>query len=225
MIPFPESESRIELAGPAGALEAIVTPARSDGAASGVTIVCHPHSLQGGTMTNKVVHTIARARRDLGHHVVRFNFRGVGASAGEYDEGVGEQQDLAAVVLWARQACPALPVWIAGFSFGGYVAAGAVGTEQLGNIAHLLLVAPAVTRYAFDALTTFPCPLTVVYGDQDEVVESTAIGAWAEQVSSPVRVVLFEGAGHFFHGRLTELKSLLEQDFGRLSVAAAGNSA
>lgn len=223
MIPFPESESRIELAGPAGLLEAIATPARTD--ASGITVVCHPHSLQGGTMTNKVVHTIARARRDLGHHVVRFNFRGVGASAGEYDEGLGEQQDLAAVVEWVRAVCPELPVWIAGFSFGGYVAAAAVKSEGLGAIAHLLLVAPAVTRYPFNVLTQFPCPLTVVYGDQDEVVESSAIGTWAAQVSSPAHTLVFEGAGHFFHGRLTELKGAFEEDFRRLESTLGGGSA
>jgi len=210
---FSPGESPLVIDGPSGALQAIATcPQNADEGAGNVTIVCHPHSLMGGTMNNKVVHTMARARRDLGHRVVRFNFRGVEKSAGQYDDGIGEQDDLLAVIDWVRAERPDDRIWLAGFSFGSFVAASSCdrALERGDPIAHLLLIAPAVVNYEFDRLTEFGCPMAMIYGDADEVVDSTAIKRWSETVTSPIQVFCLPDAGHFFHGRLTEVKDIVQ---------------
>jgi alpha/beta superfamily hydrolase len=212
---FPETETPIVIQGPQGDLQAIATcPQNAEDGPGNVTIVCHPHSLMGGTMNNKVVHTVARARRDCGHRVVRFNFRGVEKSQGQYDDGIGEQGDLLAVIDWVRQVRPNDALWLAGFSFGSFVAASACSKviERGDPVPHLLLIAPAVVNYSFDALTRFDCPMTLIYGDEDEVVDSAEIRQWYERVESEKRVYCLSGAGHFFHGRLTEVKNILLED-------------
>lgn len=210
---FPPGESPLDIEGPLGALQAITTcPQNADDGAGNVTIVCHPHSLMGGTMNNKVVHTVARARRDLGHRVVRFNFRGVEKSEGQYDDGIGEQDDLLAVIDWVRAERPADRIWLAGFSFGSFVAASVCGRalERGDPIDHLLLIAPAVVNYRFDRLTEFGCPMGMIYGDEDEVVDSVEIQRWSETITSSAQVFCLPGAGHFFHGRLTEVKDIIQ---------------
>ena len=214
---FPEGESALIIPGPEGDLEALTTGPKSDPDGPGnVTIACHPHSLMGGTMNNKVVHTVARARRDMGHRVIRFNFRGVEKSQGAFANGVGEQEDLLAVIDWVRQVRPDDNIYLSGFSFGSYVAAaGCLRAVKRGDaIRHLLLIAPAVENFAFDILNRFPCPLSVVYGDADEVVSSEAMAQWAGNVQSPKQIYCLPGAGHFFHGRLTEVKSILSNEAG-----------
>ncbi|NPU92837.1 MAG: alpha/beta fold hydrolase [Gammaproteobacteria bacterium] len=214
MNPFPAEEQRIDLQGPAGVLQAIAAAPKDAGNGPGnVTIVCHPHSLMGGTMDNKVVHTVARARRDCGHRTVRFNFRGVAGSAGAFDHGMGESDDLLAVIDWVRQVRPEDRIWLAGFSFGSFVAARtcARAVERGDPIDHLLLIAPAVVNYDFGQLQQFPVPLQLIYGDADEVVDSQEIRHWSEGVQSRKSVHCLPGAGHFFHGRLTELKEILQQ--------------
>ena len=211
---FPQSETLFDISGPAGALQAVATcPQNAVEEGGNVTIVCHPHSLMGGTMNNKVVHTVARARRDLGHRVVRFNFRGVEKSEGEYDHGLGEQDDLLAVIDWVRSVRPDDRIWLAGFSFGSFVSASAClrAVERGDPIEHLLLIAPAVVNYAFDKLTAFPCPVAMIYGDADEVVDSSEIGSWFDTVQGQKKVFCLEGAGHFFHGRLTEVKQIIQE--------------
>ncbi|MBA55789.1 MAG: alpha/beta hydrolase [Pseudomonadales bacterium] len=211
---FPQGESPLFIDGPVGALQAVATcPQNAAESGGNVSIVCHPHSLMGGTMNNKVVHTVARARRDLGHRVVRFNFRGVEKSEGEYDHGLGEQEDLLAVIDWVRSVRPLDRIWLAGFSFGSFVSAAACGraTERGDPIDHLLLIAPAVVNYAFEKFIAFPCPMAMIYGDEDEVVDSTEIRRWYETVTGPKQVFCLEGAGHFFHGRLTEVKQIVQE--------------
>lgn len=210
---FPAEEQRIHLPGPAGVIEAIVAAPKPGGNEAGiVSIVCHPHSLMGGTMDNKVVHTVARARRDNGHRVVRFNFRGVAGSAGIFADGIGETEDLLAVIEWVRRVRPADRIWLAGFSFGSFVAARTCEQALAAGVPldHLLLIAPAVVNYDFAALQQFSVPLQLIYGDADEVVDPTEIQRWYEQVTSEKSVHCLEGAGHFFHGRLTELKTVLQ---------------
>ena len=217
---FPADEQRVDLAGPAGILKAIVASPKNAGNEPGiVTIVCHPHSLMGGTMDNKVVHTVARARRDCGQRTVRFNFRSVAGSAGEFDNGIGESDDLLSVIEWVRQVRPDDRIWLAGFSFGSFVAARTCGLalEQGHPIDHLLLIAPAVVNYGFDQLTRFPVPVHLIYGDADDVVDPLEIRAWVEQVAQPKTVHYLEGAGHFFHGRLTELKDIIQVETRRLA--------
>lgn len=188
--------------GPAGALEcAIDAP---EGAPRAVLVVCHPHSLYGGTLDNKVVQTIARAGLQLGCTAVRFNFRGVGGSEGSWDEGAGEIDDALAVVSAHRD--PALPLWLAGFSFGGYVAASAAGrlAGQGAPAAKLALVAPSTQKQAVPAV---PAGTLVIHGEADDVVPLAATLDWARPQALPVTVI--PGVGHFFHGQLGLLKSLL----------------
>jgi len=192
---------RLTIAGPAGALEALIEePAERRGSAFGV--VCHPHPLHGGTMDNKVVHTLARASHALGLPSVRFNFRGVGASAGHYAEGVGETADALAAVEFGRARWPGARPWLLGFSFGGVIAIRAA--EQAAPL-RLVAVAPAVDRLGPLPVTP-SCPWLIVQGDADEVIAPRAVFEWAAHLEPPATLVRLPSTGHFFHGRLTELK-------------------
>jgi uncharacterized protein len=188
---------RSTIAGPAGALECAVD---SPPEPRGVALVCHPHPQFGGTMDNKVVQTVARAFVQLGYRAVRFNTRGTGASEGAWDEGRGEVDDALAVVHAFRNA--ALPFALAGFSFGGYVAASVC--TRLEGVERLLLVAPAVSRFTVPPV---PPDTIVLQGETDDVVPLSAQLDWARPQSLPVTV--FPGTGHFFHGQLALLKNLI----------------
>lgn len=192
---------RRTVAGPVGQLQcAIDQPA---GEARGVMLVCHPHPLHGGTMDNKVVQTVARAALQCGMRSARFNFRGIGESAGAWDEGRGEVDDALAVIAALRDA--ALPLWIAGFSFGGYVASQAAARLPEGErAAGLVLVGPAARNFP---VADVPEDTLVIHGEQDDVVPLEATLDWARPQALPVVVV--PGVGHFFHGQLPLLKSLV----------------
>jgi alpha/beta superfamily hydrolase len=187
------------VAGPAGDLAcAIDVP---DAGARGLAVVCHPHPLHGGTMDNKVVVTLARAFVQRGWRTARFNFRGIGGSGGEWDEGRGEIDDVLAVIAALRTDDE--PLALAGFSFGAYVASHAA---RLTHPRHLVLVGPASQNF-----TVAPVPqgTLVVHGEADEVVPLAATLDWARPQARPVVVV--PGGGHFFHGQLALLKSLVLQ--------------
>jgi alpha/beta superfamily hydrolase len=192
---------RQSIAGPAGALEcAIDTPAEG---ARGTAVVCHPHPQHGGTMDNKVAQTLARALVQLGYRAVRFNVRGVGASQGAWDEGRGEVDDALAVVQAFRE--PGQPLVLAGFSFGGYVAAAA--SRRLtddAKAAQLVLIAPAVVNFP---VGTVPADTLVFHGEADDVVPLPAALDWARPQTLPITVL--PGVGHFFHGQLSLLKQLI----------------
>lgn len=189
--------------GPAGALEcALDAPA---GAPVGLAVVCHPHPLFGGTMDNKVVQTVARALLALGWSTVRFNFRGVGQSAGSWDDGRGEVEDALAVVAHHRQ--PSQPLLLAGFSFGGYVAAeAAMRLPEALRPQRLLLVGPSTEK---QQLPVVPEDTVVIHGESDEVVPLSATMAWAQPQS--LSVIVLPGVGHFFHGQLGWLKRVVTQ--------------
>lgn len=190
------------IGGPAGVLEAVLEePQVSQPAAFGV--VCHPHPLHGGTMHNKVVHTVARACQERGMPTLRFNYRGVGASAGSYDEGRGETQDTLAVVAAGRARWPDAALTLAGFSFGGMVSLCAAAAAAP---ARLISVAPAVTRAEFASIARPPCPWLIVQGDADEIIDCREVQAFAARFEPPPQLVILPGVGHFFHGRLTELR-------------------
>ncbi len=197
------------VAGPAGALAiAVDEPA---GPARGLALVCHPHPLHGGTLDNKVVQTLARAFVALGYTSLRFNFRGVGGSEGVWDEGQGEIDD-ALAVLQARRA-PGQTLVLAGFSFGAYVASRvaarlADGRATGGAAERLVLVGPAASRFDLAAV---PADTLVIHGESDDVVPLSATLDWARPQSLPVVVV--PGAGHFFHGQLPLLKTLVTRAF------------
>ena len=184
-------------AGPAGDLVcAIDTP---DGTPRGLAVICHPHPQQGGTMDNKVVSTLARAFVQCGWRAVRFNFRGIGGSAGEWDEGRGEIDDALAVARAFRQGSE--PLAMAGFSFGAYVASHAAAALQAEP---LVLIGPATQNFTVAAV---PQGTLVIHGEADEVVPLTATLDWARPQTQPVVVV--PGGGHFFHGQLPLLKNLV----------------
>jgi alpha/beta superfamily hydrolase len=185
--------------GPVGAIDVALNdpgPARR-----GIALIAHPHPLQGGTRENKVVTSLARAFFDLGYCTARPNFRGVGASAGIYDQGIGEADDLVVVVGHLRKRLGDLPVLLAGFSFGAYVQTRVV--RQLAA-ERLALVAPAVNR--FDA-ESVPADTLVVHGDQDDVVPLAAVLEWARPQDLPI--VVIPGGEHFFHGRLGQLQKIV----------------
>ena len=161
-------------------------------------------------MHNKVVHTLARAFGELGLRTVRFNFRGVGASAGSFDGGVGETEDALAVLAWARAQRPQDQIWLAGFSFGGYVAARAAHRF---DAAQLVTVAPAVHLYDFASMTVPSAPWLIIQGDADEVVSMPAVRDWAQRQRPAPELVLLDGVGHFFHGRLPDLRQVIHTHF------------
>lgn len=203
----PPAPERLLLSGPAGPLEALVeTPLEFEG--SRMAVVCHPHPLYGGTMDNKVVHTAARALQERGYATVRFNFRGVGRSAGAFDEGRGEADDATAVADWAAGRWPEATLTLAGFSFGSFVAfqvAARRATRQLYTIA------PPVRRFDFSVYPVPSAPWVVIQGDQDELVDHRDVLAWTERVSPPPTVVVMPGAEHFFHGRLNDLRNVIQE--------------
>jgi len=210
--PRPQS---LAIAGPAGNIEALLEePEEPRPARFGV--ICHPHPLHGGTMHNKVVHTLARALHDFSVPTVRFNYRGVGASEGRYADGIGETDDAVAVIEWGRRRWPAAAPWLLGFSFGGGVALRA-GTRAGARL--LVTVAPPLDRLvageaARSAPFGPPCPWLIVQGDADDVIDPGAVLEWASEQSAArastglpaLSVQVLHGAGHFFHGRLPELR-------------------
>ncbi len=194
----PRTERRL-IAGPAGDLDCALD-APPHGPLRGLAVICHPHPLHGGTLDNKVVATLARAFVQTGWRAVRFNFRGVGASAGAWDEGRGEIDDAAAVVAAFRDG-DAEPLALAGFSFGAYVASHVARTHAPRQ---LVLVAPATQN--FTVAPVAPGTL-VIHGESDDVAPLAATLDWARPQVQPVVVV--PGTGHFFHGQLPLLKSLV----------------
>ncbi len=195
---------RLSVAGPAGPLEcALDLPAQSGPHDSprGLAVICHPHPQFGGTMDNKVVQTLARAFVQLGYRTLRFNFRGIGQSAGAWDEGRGEIDDAVTVINAQREAGEALV--IAGFSFGGYVASQAA-TRLTDKAERLVLVAPAVVNFQ---AAPVPTDTLLIHGELDDVVPLSAGFDWARPQALPITVL--PGAGHFFHGQLPVLKQIV----------------
>ena len=204
---FPAEASAFTLTGPAGALECISDVAERADARRGVAVVCHPNPVQGGTMHNKVVTMVERALRESGLDTLRFNFRGTGASAGSYDDGNGESEDLAAVVAWLRRVRPGDALWLAGFSFGSYVT---IRNAVRLKADALVSIAPPVGRWSMtdDALPS--CPWLVVMGEADEVVEPQAVFDWIDGMDKPPELIRMPETGHFFHRRLMDLRGAVK---------------
>ena len=196
----------LTIPGPAGPLEARLELPDDAENPRVFGVACHPHSLKGGTMDNKVAHTLARAMVECGAPAFRFNFRGVGASAGTFDHGRGEADDLAAVVAEGRRRFPGAALWLGGFSFGAFVALRAA--QMLGPV-KVVAVAPPVVGYELGEVTSPPCDWMLAQGDADDVVPPDAVLGWAGQQARKPRLHVLAGAGHFFHGRLHELKPLI----------------
>lgn len=212
---FPDSEERFLISGPVGPLEIKAeAPAQDSQSRSSVSvIISHPHPLFGGTMENKVVTTIFRAFHHMGARVVRFNYRGVGASKGQYAEAIGETDDLFAVIRWVESVRPDDDIWLVGFSFGAYVAARAASEISVRKkVKQLITVAPPVHHFNFVELTHILSPWLVIQGDADEVVPPDQVFQWVKKLEhsdNPPKLITLHGVGHFFHRRLLDLRDIL----------------
>jgi len=201
-------ETPVVIDGPVGQLEALYLDVPD---ARGVALICHPNPVQGGTMLNKVVSTLQRTARDAGLMTLRFNYRGVGASAGTHDMGTGEVDDAQAAALWLRAKHPELPMTLLGFSFGGFVAASLGGRLEASGeqLKHLFMVAAAVMRLSDTDQLPQDCPLTLIQPETDEVIDPQTVYDWSAALKRPHELLKVAECGHFFHGKLTDLKDLV----------------
>lgn len=194
--------------GPVGQLEcALDLPdAEQFAAPRGIALIAHPHPLYGGTMDNKVAQTLARAFIAVGYAAARMNFRGVGQSAGTYDEGRGETDDMAALLAHMRLQYPHLPLALAGFSFGTFVQAQLQQrlTEQQSPAERLVLVGCAAAKWAMPPV---PANTILIHGEQDDTIPLTDVLDWARPQDLPVIVI--PGADHFFHRKLQHIKNFV----------------
>jgi uncharacterized protein len=204
-LPAAGQSAALVLPGPAGAIEAVIAMPADPGGPRGLAVVCHPHPLYGGTLDNKVVTTLARCCSEAGLASLRFNFRGVGRSAGHFDQGEGEVEDALAVLDWGLRAL-ALRHWAwLGFSFGGRVALRAAAQRRP---AQLVTVAPALHGPG-EGVTAPACPWLLIHGADDDVVDCEETVARVQGLEPPVDVRLLDGTGHFFHGRLGDLRDIV----------------
>jgi uncharacterized protein len=201
--PQPPRPEALMIDGPAGKLEALLEmPPPTPAQPSAFAVICHPHPLHGGSLQNKVVYTIARACQERAMATLRFNFRGVGASTGSYDEGRGEIQDALAVVAFGKARWPQAALTLAGFSFGAVISLMAAAAAAPWR---LISVAPAVGHFRLGSIARPACPWLIVQGDADELVDARQVQAFAASFSPPPQLVLLPGVGHFFHRRLDQL--------------------
>lgn len=206
-MPKPPVGQKLFIDGPAGRLEAILET-QSGHAPVGSAVVLHPHPQHGGTMHNKVAHTLARSFVRLGFATLRFNFRGTEASDGAYDEGRGELDDALAAIEFMRERYPGLPFWLAGFSFGAAIGVRAATSVPVDG---LISVAPAVYRFASGLESQPECPWLIVQGDEDELVDVDETIAWVDSLEPGPELLVLSGAEHFFHGRLVELREAVSE--------------
>lgn len=207
-------EQKIFIPGPLGGLEAKVSGLLKIGGkaspSSNIGVICHPHPLYQGSMDNKVVTTVIKAWQDLGFATVRFNFRGVGESEGQYGEGTGELEDLRAVLHWAQEEVPQFKVWLAGFSFGAMIS---IKIASQVSLQGLISIAPAVQILEQSNFQPPTCPWLIVHGEQDEVVPFGRVQTWYQSLLNEQKLdklvtdfIAMPETTHFFHGRLNELK-------------------
>lgn len=215
-IPDPAVAGGLLLEGPAGVIEAVIDLPASEslrGSPRALALCCHPHPLFGGSLSNKVIHTVARTCAASGAVALRFNFRGVGRSAGVHDEGVGEALDVLDIAAKMRRRWPGVPLWLAGFSFGAWISLKVA--RQLAP-ERLLTVAPPVGRWDFSTIAAPVCQWLVVQGGRDELVDAKAVREWVSRLDAEeglmrrTRLTELPDADHFFHGQLLELRAAIE---------------
>ncbi|MFZ7095206.1 alpha/beta hydrolase [Luteimonas dalianensis] len=215
---FPTESTTLTLPGPAGGLEVAVDFPDDDVAALPlVAIICHPLPTEGGTMHNKVVTMAGRSLRELGVTTVRFNFRGTGASDGEFDEGRGEVEDLRAVAAWVRAQRSGQRLWLAGFSFGAYVSLAASAGIEPGM---LISIAPPAGRWDFDSIQLPDFPWLVIQGEEDEIVDPQAVYDWLDRADARAELVRIPDSGHFFHRKLMDLRGAIKNGVRQYLPAA-----
>lgn len=190
-----------------GSIECLLSAPTSTQPINNIAVICHPHPLFDGTMHNKVVFTIAKTLNKHNIPVLRFNFRGVEKSEGQYAEGIGEKEDLRVVTELFQKLYPGKSLWLAGFSFGSYIAA---SMQQTLAADRLITIAPAVTSFDFNAFPAPECPWLLVQGLADEVIDADKVLSWANHLTKPPTIVTMEGTSHFFHRRLVDLANVIE---------------
>lgn len=194
--------------GPAGQLELAIDKIDANSAEKWA-VICHPHPLFGGTMTNKVVTTTAKALQQRAYHTVRFNFRGIGKSTGTFDEGRGELDDLLAVLTWLKDNYQIHEVCLAGFSFGSYIA---LQGSLRWPCTQLITIAPPIMRFDYSKAQQVSCPWLLIQGEDDDVVNPLTVITWADALAKTKKnlcLIRMPNAGHFFHGKLIELRELI----------------
>ncbi len=198
---------KIELVGAVGKLEAVIDNRSEIVNQTYIAVCCHPHPQHGGAMGNKVIYTASRALAGLGIVSIRFNFRGVGESEGEYANGNGEQDDLKAVVDWVKQQYPNRKLILCGFSFGAYITC-----LQASELKPTLLVsiAPPIGRIEFTGFSRPKSPWLVIQGIDDELVDAEQVAKWSDDFLPPAKLIKMPETSHFFHGKLVELRSNIE---------------
>ena len=197
---------KLALDGPAGKLEALLEVPQGTKIV-GCAVVCHPHPLHGGTLQNKVAHTLARSFTGQGFIALRFNFRGVNDSEGTFDDGRGELEDVYVAMDFLSIDYPDLPLWISGFSFGAAMAIHAAAERRP---AGLVSIAPAISRITTTPTPRPDCPWLILQGDQDELVDVDETIAWVNGLDPGPELLILDGAVHFFHGKLTLLREAVE---------------
>ncbi|OOZ40149.1 hypothetical protein BOW53_08785 [Solemya pervernicosa gill symbiont] len=202
--------------GPSGQLELLTSYPECYNDSHPIVVICHPHPLYGGSLQNKVVHTLAKTFNDLGLLSITFNFCGVEKSNGQFDHGIGETDDLLAVVKLFQQRHPGAPIWLAGFSFGAYVALrGHVDAAA----ERLLLVAPPVKMFDFEETPNVEIPWTVIQGGRDEVTPPEAVAEWVESQPNRPDFRWLTTADHFFHGQLNRIRQSLIDQWGSMKAS------
>jgi alpha/beta superfamily hydrolase len=213
---------RVRVPGPAGALEGLLQ-VRGEEPHPIVAVVCHPHPLYGGTMHNKVAHRMASTLQELGAAVLRFNFRGAGGSEGRFDQGRGELEDARAALGFAAARFPAARRWVAGFSFGGWIAARLAAADPA--VERLIMVAPAVGRFPFDVLRAARLPKLALQGTRDDVCPLEALEVAFMEWADPKQLIRVEGASHFFDRQLGALaKAMVQALSGPATAATSSNT-
>ena len=204
---FPSESGPLLIPGPAGQLELMIDLPEPGQERAGLAVICHPNPPDGGSLHNKVVTMAARALSELGLAVVRFNFRGVGQSEGTFDQGRGETLDLLAVTDWVRKVRADDALWLAGFSFGSWVAL--QGARHL-PVKQMVSIAPPVGLREFAGVLPPPCPWLVVQGEIDDIVDPQAVYDWIDSLKDKPTLVRMPDTGHFFHRRLMDLRGAIK---------------
>ncbi|WP_028080611.1 alpha/beta hydrolase [Solimonas soli] len=209
LLPAAGQSRTLLIQGPAGRLELQINAPAVPRAGGGCAVVCHPHPLAGGMLSNKVTYTLASCAQKAGLHALRFNFRGVGKSEGTHDEGRGETDDTVFVAEWLRARLPPGPLLLAGFSFGAWVSVAAAARL---SPALQISVAPPFAKYFANAAPPArpPCPWLVVHGRDDDVVGYDETMRVLQGYAPPPQIVSLDGVGHFFHNRLADLAAAVQ---------------
>ena len=195
-----------EIAGPAGLLEALLDEPAAEPRA--VAVFGHPHPLHGGTMHTKALYQAAKAMPRIGVAALRFNFRGVGRSAGAFDAGPGEKEDFQAAIAFASERYPALPIWAAGMSFGSWI--GMTAGAEDARVSLLLGIAPPVDRYDFEILKVSTLPKFIIHGEADELISIKDVRKFYSQIPEPKELVTIEDANHLFEGKTSMVGEAVE---------------